>query len=53
MDEPHTRGHLPNMDPRGRSNRGMDRSVDDVRDNNVMSSRGLVMGSNASFGSAV
>ena len=53
MDEPHTRGYLPDMDPRGRSNRGMDRSFDDVRDNNVMSSRGPIMGSNASFGSAV
>ena len=53
MDEPHTRGYLPDMDPRGRSNRGMDRSIDDVRDNHVMSSRGPIMGSNASFGSAV
>ncbi|CAG2188200.1 unnamed protein product [Mytilus edulis] len=51
LDEPHTRGY--NADPRGRSNPGMDRSFDDVRDGNMKSSRGPMMGSNASFGSAV
>ncbi|XP_052060037.1 uncharacterized protein LOC127700538 isoform X2 [Mytilus californianus] len=51
LDEPHTRGY--NSDPRGRSNPGMDRSFDDVRDGNMKSSRGPMMGSNASFGSAV
>lgn len=51
LDEPQTRGY--NSDPRGRSNPGMDRSFDDVRDGNMKSSRGPMMGSNASFGSAV